>query len=276
MMRNKKINMKKIIALLGLILLANNVFAVDIAPIFNGKEGCFILYNTTEKKVVTEYNPTHCKERASPDSTFKIALSLMAFDQNLITQDTVFKWNGEVNPYYPQWNQNQTPKTWLTYSVVWVSQQLTPQLGMEKIQHYLKIFDYGNQDFSGDPGKDNGLTHAWLSSSLKISPEEQLRFLERLVNETLPVSSEAKTNTIENMYLETTPQGWQLFGKTGSGMDYITNMPEGWFEGFIEKPDQTYIFVLNFTDIIPPQNNESAGAEARTMVQKILAGMDLY
>ena len=51
---------------------------------------------------------------------------------------------------------------------MWLSQLLTPQLEMPKIKNYLQKFNYGNQDFSADVGKNNGLTNAWLNSSLKI------------------------------------------------------------------------------------------------------------
>lgn len=29
---------------------------------------------------------------------------------------------------------------------------------------YVRAFKFGNEDVSGDPDKDNGLTNAWLSS----------------------------------------------------------------------------------------------------------------
>ncbi|ASX27927.1 hypothetical protein BA173_03570 [Rickettsia sp. MEAM1 (Bemisia tabaci)] len=54
------------------------------------------------------------------------------------------------------------------------------------------MFSYGNQDTSGDKGKNNGLTNAWLSSSLEISPEEQIAFLQKLAADQLPVSLKAQ------------------------------------------------------------------------------------
>jgi len=100
---------------------------------FSDKNGLFILYNFTQNEPVAEYNPSRYATRISPDSTFKIALSLMAFDQNLITQSTIFKWDG-MGKGLPAWNQNQTSKTWLKYSAVWVSQAITPKLGMPRIE----------------------------------------------------------------------------------------------------------------------------------------------
>src|SRR5690349_9513615 len=80
----------------------------DLSKIFQGKNGCFMLYNNNTKQLVEEYNPQQCQTRISPCSTFKIPLSLMAFDQKIITQNTVFKWDG-IDKGLPQWNHDQTP-----------------------------------------------------------------------------------------------------------------------------------------------------------------------
>lgn len=236
-----------------------------------GKNGCFILYNLSQNTLVTEYNAEHCKKQISPRSTFKIPLSLMAFDPNLITQDTVFKWDG-VDRGKPQWNWNhdQTPKTWLSNSVVWVSQAIIPKLGMEKIKHYLSVFHYGNEDFSGEPGKNNGLEQAWLNGGLKISGDEQLSFLKAFVAGKLPVSQIALRNTKENMYLETSPEGWKLYGKTGTGITPVI----GWFVGFIEKSNQTYIFVTNLTH--QGEDSEISGVKAKEISKQILTAMKLF
>lgn len=98
-------------------------------------------------------------------------------------------------------------------------------VGYEKINHYLKAFHYGNEDFSGDPGKNNGLERAWLGSSLKISADQQVRFLTLLISNKLPVSQNAMISTKNNMYLETTPNGWRLYGKTGSVISIQKNNP---------------------------------------------------
>ncbi len=251
--------MKKFVSLL-LFLLALGLPAygqqkvVDVAHFFQGKNGCFLLYNLSQNQWMTAYNPARCAERISPYSTFKIPLSLMAFDQHVISQNTRFKWDGQ-DKGRPEWNQDQTPQTWLKYSVVWVSQLLTPQLGLDKIKNYLRIFNYGNQDFSG------GLTTAWLGSSLKISADEQLQFMKNLVNNKLPISSAAMNNTKQNLYLQTSPQGWKLYGKSGSGAN------EGWFIGYVQKDQKTYLFALNFTQ---PPSATPAGTQARDLAQKLL------
>ena len=101
-------------------------------------------------------------------------------------------------------------------SVVWYSQQVTQALGKEKFKGYVEAFGYGNADVSGDKGKDNGLTRSWLSSSLRISPLEQIDFLTRVVGRKLPVSSHAYEMTEAILTEHELPNGWTVRGKTGA------------------------------------------------------------
>ena len=255
-----------IFAAISLNAAANSITTQEYAQLFKNYKGCFILYNLNEHKTVSEYNPdNHCNERIAPDSTFKIVLSLMAFNQGTINQDTLFKWDGKKGEI-SEWNQDQTPQSWFKYSVVWVSQQITPQLGLARIQHYLAGFYYGNQDFSGDIRKNNGLNYAWLSSSLKVSAREQLNFLTAMFSNELPVSNQAVVNTKKNMYLGKLENGADYYGKTGSGRhgrnERETNpstLRDGWFVGFIEKGAQHYIFVSNLTDKAPASTDKAYG-----------------
>jgi beta-lactamase class D len=266
-------------------LLCQSVFSsnnLDITKYFTNKNGCFILYDINTSKIITKYNAKRCGDQIPVDSTFKIALSLMSFDQQIISNNTVFKWDGKAR-WLKIWNQDQTPRTWLQYSVVWVSQLLTPKLGISKIKYYLKKFNYGNQDFSGDLGKNNGLTNAWLNSSLKISADEQLLFLINMVTYKLPVSHTAITNTFNNMYIDSDPatdlslygaqfdklkNNWKLYGKTGSSGS--TGFRDGWFEGFVIKGKQQYVFVTNFSDTKPSTYKMSGGATAKGITIQLL------
>jgi len=232
---------------------------------FKNYNGCFILYSVNEHKIISEYNPNNrCNEQISPNSTFKIPLSLMAFNEGIINQNTLFKWDGEKG-VLPEHDQDQTPNTWLKYSVVWVSQRITPKLGYDRIKDYLAKFNYGNQDFRGDPGKNNGLTHAWLASSLKISAMQQLHFLNAMLNNKLPISHEAIANTKKNLYLGKLDHGADYYGKTGSGrhgrnerQSNPSKLRDGWFIGFVEKGKQEYIFISNLTDNATPKPSDKA------------------
>ena len=235
---------------------------------FKNYNGCFILYSVNKHKVISEHNPSNrCSQRIAPDSTFKIALSLMALNEGIINQDTLFKWDGKKG-VLPTHDQDQTPLTWLRYSVVWVSQQITPQLGLIRIKRYLADFNYGNQDFSGDAGRNNGLQYAWLSSSLKISALEQLHFLSAMLSNKLSITKEAITNTKKNMYQGKLNNGAALYGKTGSGRHghnereiRPSQLRDGWFVGFIEINSQQYIFVSNLTDKVPLINQSDGNSK---------------
>ena len=136
-----------------------------------------------------------CDQRLTPASTFKIPLSLMGFDSGILRDANRPAW-----PYkegYPAWidlwRRTTTPQTWLRDSVVWYSQVLTGRLGADRLQRYVDSMHYGNGDVTGDPGRRNGLTAAWLSSSLRISATEQVEFLRRMIHRQLPFRTQRST-----------------------------------------------------------------------------------
>lgn len=84
-----------------------------------------------------------------------------------------------IDEYYPEWTYKKEYKVrlevwkspynlsdWIKNSYVCYSQFITKKLGMDKLKSYISYFGYGNQDLSGDPGQNNGLTKVCLDSSL--------------------------------------------------------------------------------------------------------------
>lgn len=179
-------------------------------------------------------------ERASPCSTFKIVLSLMGFDSGLLQNQQTPVWAFEegYDDFLDSWKQSQTPQTWMKTSCIWFSRVLAAQLGQEKFESYLALFDYGNQDASG------GLTNAWLSSSLQISPREQTLFIQKMLKGGLSVTSESIEMTKAILLVEELSNGWKLYGKTGwTGSRSTPQL--GWFVGWIEKGDEFYPLAYN-------------------------------
>ena len=154
---------------------------------------CFIAKEST--KVLKQEGD--CKKRHTPQSTFKIPLSLMGYDAGILVDETQPEWTCEdgCDIFINVCKGAHTPKTWMRDSCLWYSRVLTPKLGMEKFKDYILKFNYGNKDVSGDKGKDNGLTHSWVSSTLEISPDEQTEFLQKLVDHELPVIQLSYENT---------------------------------------------------------------------------------
>lgn len=210
-----------------------------------------------------------CAERFTPASTFKIAISLMGFDAGILQDEHTPSW--PYQPGYPDWGgdawrQPTDASRWIQYSVVWFSQRVAQQLGENRFQRYAHDFRYGNQDVSGEPGKRNGLQGAWINSSLRISPQEQIAFLRRLVNRQLPVSAHAYDMTSKVTLIATAPDGWEIHGKTGTGSPgsnghYDPAHAYGWFVGWAIKGDQKRVFARLIQDDQPTQPN--AGLRAR-------------
>ena len=250
--------------------------APDYAKLFAGRDGCFELYDLKTNKLIVRSDARRCAERTSPCSTFKVPLSLMAFDAGILTDaSSSLKWDGTVTSR-EVWNHDQTAASWMQNSVVWFSQRLTPMLGMETVKSYLARFDYGNQDMTG------GLTTAWLSSSLTISPDEQLTFWQRFWREELPVSKHAFEVTKEVTFVDKSASGWTLHGKTGtgrvgpSGAKVDSTLWLGWFAGHVARGDREYVFVTTYTDRVPSTDDRPAGWVARDLTKKILTKMGLY
>ena len=258
-------------------MLASDAFAnkPDFARLFAGRDGCFELYDLNAKKLVVRSNPRYCAERVSPCSTFKVPLALMAFDAGLLFDEhSSFKWDGQDRGR-EVWNRDQTAASWMRDSVVWFSQRLTPQLGTERVRHYLEQFAFGNSDMAG------GITTAWLDSSLKISADEQLRFWERFWRGELSVSKHAIDTTKRITFVEKSRAGWTLHGKTGSGEApaggaRTHELQHGWFVGHVSRDDREYVLVTTYSDLVEPADGRPAGWVARDMTRQILAALGLY
>lgn len=219
-----------------------------------------------------------CKIRQSPASTFKIAISLMGYDAGILHTPDLPEWPFEEGyvDWRKAWRAPANPARWMRESVVWYSQQVTLRLGAERYADYVDRFGYGNRDVSGNPGGGNGLTEAWLSSSLRISPVEQVGFLRKLVRRELPVSEGAVRNTAMILDQGFQSGGWHIFGKTGTGLprdkagELQRGQPFGWFIGWAERDDRKVVFArLTQETQRPPR---PAGLRARDSVLADLFG----
>lgn len=238
------------------------------APAVHARTICTVVTNAVQSAVLLKQGD--CSTRVTPASTFKIALSLMGFDSGFLTdghapalpyRDGYPDWGGEA------WRQQTDATRWMKYSVVWFSQQVTHALGEKRLQRYAAEFQYGNADVSGDAGKHNGLERAWISSSLKISPLEQVAFLGKLVNRQLPVSPHAFDMTKQIVEVTRLPGGWDVHGKTGMAYprqadgNFDKAHPYGWFVGWAIKGSHTLVFARLIQD--DRREPGTAGVRAR-------------
>jgi beta-lactamase class D len=204
-------------------------------------------------------------------STFKVAISLMGHDSGFLkdahTPTLQFRqgypdWGGAA------WKQPIDPTSWIKYSVAWFSPQVTKSLGMGRFSDDAKRFDSGNADVTGDKRHPDGLTHAWIDSSLQISPLEQIAFLTKLVNHRLHVSEHAYAMT-EQITGIAQYDGWVIYGKTGTGFPANADGSDdrtrgwGWFVGLAKRDGKTLVFArLVQADGTGPRNTP-VGLRAR-------------
>lgn len=225
------------------------ILAVNlVSPTAHARTLCTVIADAASGKVLVQDGD--CATRVTPASTFKIALSLMGFDAGILKDErtpTLAYHDGDVAWGGDTWLQPTDPARWVRYSVVWFSQRVVQSLGDTRYQHYVDLFDYGNRDVLGEPRSPR----AWANASLQISPLEQVAFLRKVANRTLPVSANALDMTWRVTEVATLPDGWTIHGKTGTGSpgapithegNYDRAHAYGWFVGWATKGTRTLVF----------------------------------
>ncbi|MFO1130256.1 MAG: penicillin-binding transpeptidase domain-containing protein [Rickettsiales bacterium] len=195
----------------------------------------------------------NCNSKYNPCDTFKIAISLMACEEGIVTSSKEPKISFSL--YYPENKINckvaQTPESWIKNSCTWYSLaiiELFNKTNIKKFKYYIDKFQYGNCDISSLGNKYSSFSNLWLSfGSLKISIEEQIEFLENFLNNKYNLNKNSIKITKEILFIEILDNNWQLYGKIGHGQDYSINnnnkiLYQDWFIGWLERGDKKIIF----------------------------------
>jgi beta-lactamase class D len=203
-----------------------------------GVAGCFVLFDQSNNFFIC-YNPERSDSGFLPASTFKIPNSVIALQENIVTDTSqIFKWNGREWPN-ENWNQDQTLRSAMRYSCIWVFFDIAERVGIKKYDRYLNSFNYGNMNTAGPP------TRFWLAGDLRISAFQQVEFLRKFYNYELDVSAESVDIVKDVIILEKTPD-YTLSGKTGgaeiSDKEFIM-----WLVGYLELDNDVYFYAMNFT-----------------------------
>ena len=120
------------------------------------------------------------------------------------------------------------------------------------MQKFIDAFDYGNRDIGGP------IDHFWLDGDLRISPLEQIGFLDRLWRRNLPVSERSQALAID--ILPATKVGDAVI-RAKSGLIGVDDKSPpagvgasvGWLVGFAEKGNSRSVFATNL-DIKEPRH----------------------
>ncbi len=182
------------------------------------------------------HNDTRANHRFTTASTFKILNTLISLEEKAISgKDGVFKWNGQTYAI-SDWNRDQTLESAFKVSCVWCYQELARRVGAEKYRNYLRRSAYGELH------EPFGETTFWLDGSLKIRAIEQVEFLKKVYQRTLPFSTSSYETLRQIMLTEQTPV-FTIRAKTGLGGKSKPKI--GWYVGYVETTKDVWFFATN-------------------------------
>lgn len=238
-----------------------NIEYKDLSSHFGTYNGSFVLYDL-KNDTWNIHDIKGATKRVSPNSTYKIYNALLGLEAGVITADnSLLKWSGQKYPF-EAWNDNHTLDSAMNYSVNWYFQEIDKKLGINIVSEYIQEIGYGNKQIN------NNLSGYWLESSLKISPVEQVELLTKLYNNDFNFSLK-NINVVKNSILISSSDTRKIYGKTGTGRIDGHDV-NGWFIGFVETADNTFVFATNIS-----AENEAAGSNAAAITMSILSELDI-
>ncbi len=204
----------------------------DLGSIFHARDGCAVVYDLNTG-LYTVYNKPEVTRRVPPCSTYKIYSALNALEQGIITSEanTVF-WDGTAYGF-EAWNRDQTLRSAMQESVNWYFEALDQAAETSRTADFFREIGYGDGNLGDDPDS------YWNGSGVKISALEQVELLVKLYRNDFGFADGNIAAVKDAMALDTDG----LYGKTGTGRLDGKNIA-GWFIGFAEKPDNTYLFAV--------------------------------
>lgn len=202
------------------------------------------------------YNAKRSKERFTPESTFKVPNALIGLEEKAVEDEyEVKRWDGAEREF-EVWNRDLTLGSAMRHSAIWYYQELARDIGSKRMHCRLHQIHYGNRDISG------GIDTFWLDSSLKISAQEQVAFLEKLVEEELPFQKQVM-KTVKRMMIDREEDEYTIHGKTGTR---LSDNGLGWYVGFVETEKGTWVFAANA---------EASGSTVKSLMLKCLEEMNI-
>jgi beta-lactamase class D len=180
-------------------------------------------------------DPELAERRFIPASTFKIPNSLIALETGVAESPAfMLKWDGEQRGG-PSWNRDHDMRSAFAESAVWYYQELARRIGEQRMAHWVTAADYGNADIEG------GVDMFWLNGGLRISPREQVEFLQRIHTGASPFAPTTIARFLDEVMIEARSEG--VRAKTGwaRSQDFVDPAGAGfdghlgWYVGSVEQ-----------------------------------------
>jgi len=180
--------------------------------------------------------------RLSPCSTFKIPNSAIGLETGVVSGPKHVKKYDESKhksqAFWPEeWSRDHDLKSAFRVSAVWYFVEMAKETGPGNMAAFLKRFDYGNRDSSPWPAP------FWIGSTLRISPLEQVQFLDRLFRNDFGLQP-STVAALEDFMRQKSAGAKTLFYKTGACTDAEAG-PQVWLVGFVQDGTQRTYFAMN-------------------------------
>jgi len=235
---------------------------------------CFVLREVGKGDVVRK-GGDECKKRSTPASTFKVPHALIALETGVVGEEE--KLTMPPNRTFPRWGGEHTLRSATHDSVVTFFQAMARRIGPGREKEWLRKLEYGNEDASGP------VDQFWLNGTLRISPDEQVSFLEKLASGKLPVSRHAVDYvrssvthppgryfaTGEDHAIDGWPPGATLWAKSGfsGGKERVS-----WYVGGVERDGRQWVFASRIEGA--REAGDAAAAAIREIEAALAAGKD--
>lgn len=173
-----------------------------------------------------------------PASTFKIVNSLIALETKAVKDENeIIPWIDDYDTvkysHRPNIYHSMSMKEAFKLSAGWAYVEIAKKIGKDKYKEILTQIGYGNVDLSIDD------PDFWNFGDFAISPQNQIKILIEVYEETLPFTKESFT-TLKEMMISEKTEKYIIRSKTGWTRD--GGKDTGWWIGYIEKANNVYFF----------------------------------
>jgi beta-lactamase class D len=192
-----------------------------------GHNGAWLLkYESSAPQIV--HGAALANESQAPMSTFKVLLALIALDiGELRSAEEVVTWDGRPYPKRPEWQADMALRQAMRTSSEPYFRTLAARIGRDRLVAWVQRLAYGNAQMGADPRR------AWIDGVLRITPEQQLDFIDRLRRGDLPFD-QATMAAVKAVMLESEVNGRRVYGKSGTGAAQGETPGVGWWIGWVE------------------------------------------
>lgn len=172
-----------------------------------------------------------------PASTFKIPHLLIALETGVVQGlDQVYPWDGQTRPI-GTWNADRSVRDAVRVSSVPVFQDIARSIGADRMSEWLVRLRYGNAEISG------GVDRFWLDGGLRVTPVQQVDFVERMLLGTLPAATRSQIAARDAVPGEALACDGTIHAKSGWARPHGDDGPDvGWWVGWVERPREVWMF----------------------------------